>query len=44
MGLEIVQGFEVTGPFQSGGNFGKDGKYTEFLQVTAAKSIENIKK
>jgi hypothetical protein len=35
---------DVTGPFQSGGNFGKDGKYTEFLQVTAAKSIENIKK
>jgi hypothetical protein len=31
---------EVTGPFQSGGNFGKDGKYTEFLQVTAAKSLE----
>jgi hypothetical protein len=35
---------DVTGPFQSGGNFGKDGKYTEFLQVTAAKAIENIKK
>jgi hypothetical protein len=35
---------EVTGPFQSSGSFGRDGKYTEFLQVTAAKSIENIKK
>ena len=35
---------EVTGPFQSGGNFGKDGKYTEFLQVTAAKSLETGKK
>jgi hypothetical protein len=31
---------EVTGAFQSGGNFGKDGKYTEFLQATAAKSLE----
>jgi hypothetical protein len=35
---------EVTGPFQSGGNFGKDGKYTEFLRVTAAKSLEAGKK
>jgi hypothetical protein len=33
---------EVTGQFQSGGNFGKDGKYTEFLQATAAKSMENV--
>jgi len=35
---------EVTGDFKSGGNFGKDGKYTEFLQVTSAKALENIKK
>lgn len=31
---------EVTGDFKSGGNFGKDGKYTEFLQVTTAKAIQ----
>ena len=30
---------EVTGPFQSGGKFGKDGAYTEFLQVESAKAI-----
>lgn len=35
---------EVTGDFKSGGNFGKDGKYTEFLQVSSAKALENIKK
>ncbi len=35
---------EVTGDFKSGGNFGKDGKYTEFLQVTSAKAIEDVKK
>jgi hypothetical protein len=35
---------EVTGPFQSGGNFGKDGKYTEILNVSAAKSLETGKK
>jgi len=35
---------EVTGPFQSGSNFGKDGKYTEFLNVSAAKSLEPGKK
>lgn len=35
---------EVTGDFKSGGNFGKDGKYTEFLQATSAKALENIKK
>jgi hypothetical protein len=27
---------EVSGPFQAEGAFGKDGRYTEFLQVTAA--------
>jgi hypothetical protein len=31
---------EVTGTFQSGGNFGKDGAFTEFLQVTSAKALE----
>jgi predicted small lipoprotein YifL len=35
---------EVTGDFKSGGAFGKDGKYTEFIQVTAAKALENVKK
>jgi hypothetical protein len=35
---------EVTGDFKSGSGFGKDGKYSEFLQVTAAKSLENVKK
>src|SRR5262245_18945348 len=35
---------EITGDFKSGGNFGKDGKYTEFLQVSSAKAIEDIKK
>ena len=27
--------------FKSGGNFGKDGKYTEFLQVTSAGDREH---
>jgi hypothetical protein len=31
---------EVTGTFKSGGNFGKDGAYQEFLQVTSARSLE----
>ncbi len=31
---------EVTGTFKSGGSFGKDGAYTEFLQVTSARSLE----
>lgn len=35
---------EVTGDFKSGGGFGKDGKYTEFLQATSAKALENVKK
>jgi hypothetical protein len=35
---------EVTGHFKSGGAFGKDGAYKEFLQVTSAQAIENIKK
>lgn len=35
---------EVTGQFKSGGAFGKDGKYTEFLQATSAKAIENVPK
>lgn len=30
---------EVTGPFQSGGAFGKDGAYKEFLQVQSAKAL-----
>ena len=30
---------EVTGSFQSGGTFGKDGAYTEFLQVQSAKAL-----
>ncbi len=34
---------EVTGDFKSGGNFGKDGKYTEFLQATSAKALEQAK-
>jgi hypothetical protein len=35
---------EVTGQFQSGGAFGKDGAYTEHLQATAAHALENIQK
>jgi len=35
---------EVTGSFQSGGAYGKDGAYHEFLQVTSAQALENIKK
>jgi predicted small lipoprotein YifL len=35
---------EVTGDFKSGGAFGKDGKYTEFLQATSAKALENVQK
>jgi hypothetical protein len=35
---------EVTGQFQSGGAFGKDGAYTEHLQVTAAHALENTQK
>jgi hypothetical protein len=35
---------EVTGQFQSGSGFGKDGKYTEFLQAASAKALENISK
>jgi hypothetical protein len=35
---------EVTGDFKSGGGFGKDGKYTEFLQATVSKALENVKK
>lgn len=35
---------EVTGDFKSGGQFGRDGKYTEFLQVTSAKALENVGK
>src|SRR5206468_426665 len=35
---------EVTGTFKSGGNFGKDGAYKEFLQVTSARALENLKK
>lgn len=35
---------EVTGDFKSGGGFGKDGKYTEFLQATSAKALETAKK
>jgi hypothetical protein len=33
---------EVTGQFQSGGAFGKDGAYTEHLQITAAHALENV--
>ncbi|HNP70560.1 MAG TPA: hypothetical protein PKK15_05605 [Kouleothrix sp.] len=32
---------EVTGDFKSGGGFGKDGKYGEFIQVASAKALEN---
>lgn len=32
---------EVTGQFKTGGGFGKDGKYEHFLQVTAARALEN---
>ena len=35
---------EVTGQFKSGGAFGKDGAYKEFLQVTSATAIENVNK
>lgn len=31
---------EVTGDFQSDGNFGHEGAYTEFLQVTSAQAVE----
>lgn len=31
---------EVTGAFKSGGSFGKDGAYSEFLQVTSARALE----
>ena len=31
---------EVTGDFKSGGQFGREGKYAEFLQVTSAKALE----
>jgi hypothetical protein len=34
---------EVTGAFQSGGNFGKDGRYTQFLQVQSAQALEPTK-
>jgi hypothetical protein len=33
---------EVTGQFKSGGSFGKDGAYKEFLQVTSARALENL--
>jgi hypothetical protein len=35
---------EVTGQFKSGGAFGKDGAYKEFIQVTSAKVLENVQK
>ena len=35
---------EVTGQFKSGGSFGKDGAYKEFLQVTSARALENVQK
>jgi hypothetical protein len=35
---------EVTGQFKSGGAFGKDGAYKEFIQVTSAKALENVQK
>jgi hypothetical protein len=35
---------EVTGQFKSGGAFGKDGAYKEFLQVTSATALENVQK
>jgi hypothetical protein len=35
---------EVTGQFKSGGAFGKDGAYKEFLQITSARAIENVNK
>jgi hypothetical protein len=31
---------EVTGDFKSGGGFGRDGRYSEFLQVTSARALE----
>lgn len=34
---------EVTGDFQAGGNYGKDGKYSAFLQATSAKALEATK-
>ena len=42
--LHVGQGYvwgyvEVTGQFKSGGSFGKDGAYPEFLQVHSAKAI-----
>ena len=35
---------EVTGQFKSGGAFGRDGKYSEFLQVTDATPLETVPK
>jgi len=35
---------EGTGQFKSGGTFGKDGAYHEFLQVSSAKALENVSK
>lgn len=35
---------EVTGDFKSGGGFGKDGKYTEFLFAQSAKALEDAQK
>jgi hypothetical protein len=35
---------EVTGQLQSGGAFGKDGAYTEHLQVISAEVLETIQK
>lgn len=34
---------EVTGAFQSGGSFGKDGAYPQFLQATSARALEQSK-
>lgn len=34
---------EVSGDFKSGGGFGKDGKYAEFIQVGTAKALEAAK-
>jgi hypothetical protein len=35
---------EVSGDFRSGGSFGRDGRYTEFLQATAATALENAER
>lgn len=35
---------EVTGDFKSGGGFGKDGKYTEFIRLRAPKALEGVKR